>query len=154
MGIVVRPEQLPVLPGSFEVRITIRGEQTNGVLAALEETLRPGAFVTPHVHANDVWVHVLAGTVGVLVGDEVDEATVGQWILKPRNVLHAMWNPAKEPARISEVLTPAGSERWFEELATLESADEDAFDELARSYGITFARDSPWTPEIRRRFLT
>ncbi len=59
------------------------------LLASIEETLQPGAFVTPHTHANDVWVYVLSGTVGVLVGNEIGEAGAGEWALKPRNVPHA-----------------------------------------------------------------
>lgn len=30
-----------------------------------------------------------------------------------------MWNSQDTPARIIEVLTPGGSERWFEEIAEL-----------------------------------
>jgi quercetin dioxygenase-like cupin family protein len=134
------------------VKVTIRGEQTGGVLAALEETLPIRSFITPHVHSNDVWVYVLSGVVGVLVGEEIDEATAGQWILKPRNVTHAMWNTGAEPARVIEVLTPAGSERWFEEIAGLDAGDAAGFDESARRHGIRFLTDSPWTSEIRRRY--
>ena len=152
MGIVVRPDVLPVLPGAFEVRVTVRGEQTDGVVAVIEETLQPRSFITPHMHSNDVWVYVLSGTVGALVGDVIDEATTGQWILKPRNIAHAMWNAAEIPARIIETLTPAGSERWFEELSTIKPGDDDEFTALAARYGITFLRDSTWTEVIRRRF--
>ncbi len=152
MPIIVRPHECPTLPGSFEVRVTVRGEHTGGVLASLEETLHPGAFVTPHTHGNDVWVYVLSGTIGVLVGDEIGEAGAGDWALKPRNVLHAMWNASDEPARIIEVLTPAGTERWFEEIAALDAADDAGFDEACRRHGITFDRASGWTAQIRERY--
>jgi quercetin dioxygenase-like cupin family protein len=127
------------------VKVTVRGEHTGGVLASIEETLQPGAFVTPHTHANDVWVYVLSGTVGVLVGDEIGEAGAGEWALKPRNVPHAMWNASHEPARLVEVLTPAGTERWFEEIAALDATDCAAFDEACQRHGITFHRASTWT---------
>jgi len=63
-----------------------------------------------------------------------------------------MWNATAEPARIIEVLTPAGSEKWFEELATLDPDDPNAFDDSARRHGIRFLRDSPWTARIKAQF--
>lgn len=152
MPIIVRPRTSPTLPGSFEVRVTVRGEHTGGVLASIEETLRPGAFVTPHTHANDVWVYVLSGTIGVLVGDDIGKASAGDWALKPRNVPHAMWNASGEPARLIEVLTPAGTERWFEEIAALDVSDGAGFDDACRRHGIAFHRSSPWTAKIRERY--
>jgi uncharacterized cupin superfamily protein len=118
----------------------------------IEEVLPPKAFITPHTHRNDVWVQVLEGEVGVLVAEEVAHASTGQWALKPRDVPHAMWNASDVPARVMEVLTPAGSEEWFEELARLDAADPAAFDESCRRHGIASLRDSPWIPELVRRF--
>lgn len=152
MPLIIRPQASPTLPGSFEVKVTVRGEHTGGVLASIEETLQPGAFVTPHTHANDVWVYVLSGTIGVLVGDEIGEAGAGEWALKPRDVPHAMWNASAEPARLIEVLTPAGTERWFEEIAALDDDDSAGFDEACRRHGIVFDRASPWTDRIRERY--
>ena len=112
---VIVPEQAAPLPGPFQVQVQVRSEHTNGVLAVIGETLAPRILVPNHVHRNDVWVRVESGEIGVLVGDEVRTARAGEWALKPRDIEHAMWNPTDEPARIIEVLTPAGSERWFEE---------------------------------------
>ena len=143
---------MPDAPRFVRGEGTVRGDHTGGVLASIEETLQPGAFVTPHTHANDVWVYVLSGTVGVLVGDEIGEAGAGDWALKPRNVPHAMWNASHEPARLVEVLTPAGTERWFEEIAALDATDRAAVDEACQRHGITFQRASPWTARIRERY--
>ena len=71
------------LPGPFEVSVRVRSEHTRGAMAVIEETLVPRAFVTPHIHSNDVWVYVLTGEIGVLVGDEVATARAGDWALKP-----------------------------------------------------------------------
>jgi len=152
MTVIVDPDDGTRLPGSFEVVVKVRGEDTGGALAVIEETVPPGAFITPHTHENDVWVHVLSGEVGVLVGDSIGTASAGAWALKPRGVVHAMWNAASEPARIIEVLTPGGTERWFEETAALEPGDRAGFDDASRRYGITFLPDSPWTATIRERF--
>lgn len=149
---IIVPEAGAALPGDFAVTVRVRSEQTNGVLAVIEETLRPRAFIPPHVHLNDVWVYVLSGEIGVLVGEEVRTARQGDWALKPRDVQHAMWNPAERPARIIEVLTPGGTERWFEEIAGLDDDDEAGFDEISSRYGITFFPQSTWIAELRRRF--
>jgi hypothetical protein len=140
---IIVPEAGAALPGDFAVTVRVRSEQTNGVMAAIEETLQPKAFIPPHVHLNDVWVYVLSGEIGVLVGEEVRTAHRGE---------HAMWNPAERPARIIEVLTPGGTERWFEEIAALDDDDEAGFDELSSRYGITFFPQSTWIAELRRRF--
>jgi hypothetical protein len=39
-----------------------------------------------------------------------------------------MWNAGTDPARVIEVLTPAGTERWFEEIAALAAGDKTGFD--------------------------
>lgn len=63
-----------------------------------------------------------------------------------------MWSSGTEPARVIEVLTPAGSERWFQEIADLDPNDSDGFAGACHRHGIAFIADSPWTKEIRRRF--
>jgi quercetin dioxygenase-like cupin family protein len=149
---MIVPEAGERLPGSFEVSVRVRSEHTKGVLAVIEQSLAPKAFITPHVHANDVWVYVLTGEIGVLVGDEVASAGAGDWALKPRNVVHAMWNAGTETARIIEVLTPGGTERWFEELAQLPAGDRAGFEQACRRYGIEFFPGSPWTAKLREQF--
>lgn len=152
MDFVIRPQLVQPLPGRSELKVVIRGEQTGGVMSAIEQTLVGKAFITPHTHANDVWVLVQTGVIGALVGEEVSEATAGQWILKPRDVQHAMWNPSDEPSRIIEVLTPAGTEKWFEELAQIAPGDAAAFADSCRRYGLVFHSDSPWTERLRTQF--
>ncbi len=152
MSLVVGPRDGTFLPGEFEVVIKIRSETTSGVLAVVEETVPPRRLVSPHTHENDVLVHVLAGEIGVLVGDQIEIAPAGSWVLKPRKVLHAMWNARSDPARIIEVLTPGGTERWFEEMSELAPDDSEGWEELCRRYGIRFESDSPWTPELKQRY--
>jgi len=152
MSIVIRAEQGTPLPGNFEVLIKVRAEETNGVMAVIEETVPSRTLVSPHTHENDVWVYVLSGEVGFLVGDEVEVAGPGSWALKPRNVVHAMWNAGMTPARVVEVLTPGGTERWFEEISVLATGDRAGFEDACARHGITFHADSPWTAELRRRY--
>jgi quercetin dioxygenase-like cupin family protein len=149
---VIVPDPGPQLPGPFEIRVQVRAEYTNGVLAVIGQTLAPRVLVPNHVHHNDVWVKVEFGELGVLVGDEVRTARAGEWALKPREVEHAMWNPTDHAARIIEVLTPGGSERWFEELANLDDDDEVGFAEACRRHGLAFNLQSPWIPHLRELY--
>lgn len=150
---IIVPETAAPLPGDFALTVRVRSEQTNGVMAAAGETLQPKAFVPPHAHLNDVWIYVLSGEIGVLVGEEIRTARQGDWALKPRDVQHAMWNPAtRRAARIIEVLTPGGTERWFEEIPALDDDDQAGFDEASARHGITFFPQSKWSAELRRRF--
>jgi quercetin dioxygenase-like cupin family protein len=144
----IGPADGEVLEGGSVIKV--QGEQTGGVLTVVETTLAPKALISQHVHANDVWIYVLAGEVGVLVGDEIAKGGPGTWLLKPRYVPHAMWNAAAVPARVMEVLTPAGSEGYFIEGQS--APDQAAFDEMAGRYGIRFFRDSPWNERLRKDF--
>jgi len=152
MAIVINPGDGTPLHNEFQAVVQLRSSHTNGALAALKQTVPPRRLITPHVHENDVWVYVLSGEIGILVGEEIAHAGPGSWALKPRNVVHAMWNRGDVGADIIEILTPAGTERWFEEINALESGDEAGFADACRRHGIRFFSDSPWTPELRRRF--
>lgn len=152
MTVVIRPDEGDMLGGDFNQIIKVRSAMTNGVMAVLEETIPPRRLIPPHTHRNDVWCYVLEGEIGVLVGEEIVHAGPGSWVLKPRDVVHAMWNRGAVGARIIEVLTPGGTEAWFEEILALAEGDHAGFDAACRRHGLTFHRDSPWTAELRRRF--
>lgn len=152
MGILIRPGEGMVLGGEFAQVVKVASTHTNGVMAVLEETIPPRRLIPPHTHRNDVWCYVLTGEIGVLVGDEIVHAGPGSWVLKPRAVMHAMWNRGTVGARIIEILTPGGSEAWFAEILALDEDDSAGFDAACARHGLTFHRDSPWTAELRRRF--
>ena len=78
----------------------------------------------------------------------------GGYITKPRGELHAMWNAGKTPARMIEVISPAGLEHLFREVADLVEAGPPALDQLdalAANYGLEFG-DAPWLPDIIARY--
>ncbi|MCM8748668.1 hypothetical protein NET02_05880 [Thermomicrobiaceae bacterium CFH 74404] len=47
----------------------------------------------------------------------------GALVLKPRGIPHAFWNEGPQPARLLEIISPAGFERYFEDLAERIPAD-------------------------------
>lgn len=73
-----------------------------------------------HRHTReDEYSYVLEGHVGALLGDEVVMGAPGDLIFKPRNQWHTFWNAGDAPARILEIISPAGFERFFAELVDL-----------------------------------
>ena len=116
------------------IRFMIGGEQTDGHFALVEHPIGPRALAAPmHTHEHeDEYTYVLEGKVGVQIGEEVLVALAGDLVFKPRGVQHAFWNPADEPARALEIISPAGFERYFGELAPLfPPANEGPLDEEA-----------------------
>jgi uncharacterized cupin superfamily protein len=121
------------------VRFMIDGEATGGAFGLVEHPLPPRALGAPvHTHRNeDEYSYVLEGHVGVQLGEEVLEAGPGDLVSKPRGLAHAFWNAADEPARILELISPAGFENYFRELAPLLSAgdrDEAAIGDVVSRY--------------------
>ena len=55
----------------------------------------------------------------VQIGDQLIQAPVGTLIFKPKGLPHTFWNQGSAPARILEIISPAGFEKYFEELAEL-----------------------------------
>jgi Cupin domain len=53
------------------------------------------------------------------LGDNVVTASAGDLVFKSRNQWHTFWNAGDEPARILEIIAPAGFERFFGELVDL-----------------------------------
>ena len=103
----------------FGVRFDYKVESADsgGSLAVLEVEIPAKTLVKPHNHTReDEFSLILAGTVGVRVGDRVLQADAGASLVKPRGTPHAMWNADSTPARVVEILSPGGLERYFQEL--------------------------------------
>lgn len=141
--------------GGLGVHFKVRGERTGGSFAIVEHPIAPGVLVDPHIHRNeDELSYILEGDIWARVGDQEVEATAGAYVWKPRGVLHTSWNPGPEPARILEVISPAGLEHLFEEVAALmehpSATTEEEVYELCQQYGLTF--DRSWLPDLESRF--
>ena len=103
------------------IRFMIGGEQTEGNFSLVEHPIKPRALAAPmHTHRHeDEYTYVLEGEIGVQIGEEVRVAQPGDLIFKPRGVPHAFWNATDTLARALEIISPAGFERYFAELAPL-----------------------------------
>ena len=74
-------------------------------------------------------------------------------MFKPRNQWHTFWNAGDEPCRILEIISPAGFERFFDELVDLggvADVEPQVFGELAARYELEI--DPGSIPGLLERF--
>jgi quercetin dioxygenase-like cupin family protein len=140
--------------GAIGVGFRLSGEQTGGQLAIVEHPFPVGALVPPHVHTReDEFSIVTAGAIGFRSGADEVVLEAGGYITKPRGELHTMWNAGPVEARMIEIITPAGFERFFQELAEMVQdgpPDPEVMGPLAESYGLFF--DPTWVPELMEKY--
>src|SRR4051812_31890578 len=108
---------------SMGVRFMIDGDESGGGFALVEHPMPARALAAPlHRHSReDEYSVVLEGRVGALLGEDVVYGEAGDLISKPRDQWHTFWNAGDDPARLLEIISPAGFERYFEELIDLAS---------------------------------
>jgi quercetin dioxygenase-like cupin family protein len=123
--------------GSIGVRFMIDGAEADDRFSLVEHPMSPRALAAPlHRHnREDEYSWVIQGRVGALLGDEVLIGEPGDLIFKPRNQWHTFWNAGDEPARILEIISPAGFERFFEELSDMGGAMQADPEDLAALCG-------------------
>ena len=141
--------------GSIGVRFLIDGAESGGGFSLVEHPMSPRALGAPlHRHTNeDEYSYVTQGRVGALLGDHVVEAGPGDLIFKPRNQWHTFWNAGDEPARILEIISPAGFERYFAEIVALggsRAAAPEALRALCQRYSLEV--DPQSIPGLLERF--
>jgi hypothetical protein len=108
-----------------------------------------------HRHSlEDEYSFVLEGQVGALLGEEVVYGKAGDLIFKPRGQWHTFWNADDAPARILEIISPAGFERYFEELLEIlpkeVPPDRNKIAALGQRYGLELDFES--VPKLAQRF--
>src|SRR5580765_8667236 len=141
--------------GSIGVRFMIDGETTDGGFSLVEHPMSARALAAPlHRHLReDEYSYVLEGRVGALLGDDVVVASQGDLIFKPRDQWHTFWNAGDEPARILEIISPAGFERYFERLTEVLAdgpPDPGAIAALAAHHGLEVDFES--VPRLVERY--
>lgn len=137
---------------SFGVIRKLLGSEAAGI-SIVEHPFGPRAMVPPHRHTREDEIsYVIEGELGFRSEDREIRLGAGGYIVKPRNELHAMWNPTDAPARMLEIITPAGFEHYFADLADLAASGAltpEAITSLGARYGLTF--DGAWIPDLVAR---
>lgn len=154
----MRAEELVLPPEAGEMvwlkglgaRYLVTGEQTGGRFAVIVHPIKPHALASPmHTHSHEDEISlVIAGRVGMQVGDRVVVAEPGTVVFKPRSIPHAFWNEGEEQAKVLEMITPAGFETYFREMAALYAnsttgiPDPEQAAALFAKYGLVMDRSS------------
>lgn len=120
-------------------RLEIRGAEvtihTASERVTVTEHTVPAGFPGPplHVHPafDEVFV-VIAGTIGLRVGDAVREVDAGGIAYAAGAVPHTFANAGDGPLRFLTVIAPGGFEGYFRALA---AGDDAAVAELSARYG-------------------
>ena len=137
------------------VHFKIDGADTGGALSVIEHPFEVGALVRPHVHTREDEISiVLEGQIGFRSGDQEVVLGPGGYIVKPRNQVHAMWNAGSTPARMIEIISPAGFEGFFRGFADLNDAgpiDPAQVAGLAAEFGLPYAQPD-WLADVIARY--
>jgi quercetin dioxygenase-like cupin family protein len=138
---------------SIGVRFMISSEDSGGGFSLVEHPMPPRALAAPlHRHSReDEYSFVLEGRVGALLGKQLIEGGPGDLIFKPRDQWHTFWNAGEEPARILEIISPSGFERYFREMVDLApDAPPETRAEIASRYGLEV--DPSTIPDLVERY--
>src|SRR5256886_12137813 len=141
--------------GGIGVRFMVDGAESGGGFSLVEHPMEPRALAAPmHRHGReDEYSFVLEGRVGADLGGEIVYGEVGDLIFKPRGQWHPFWNAGDTPARILEIISPAGFEDFFAELDGLGGALQappEALADLCARYDLDMQPDT--VPGLLERF--
>ena len=149
-----RDGHLAVL-GGLGARLIIEGEDAGKHFALVEHPMKPRALAAPmhRHHREDEYSFVLEGSIGALLGDTVVIGNPGDLIVKPREQWHTFWNAGDTPARVLEIISPAGFENYFREAAAeLSSGHPDPQRLAAIRSRYALDVDMSSVPELIQRF--
>jgi len=137
--------------GGLGVHWKIEGPAAGGRFAVVHHPIAPRALAAPlHFHHNeDEYSYVVAGKLGALLGEDVVTAGPGTWVFKPRGQWHTFWNAGDEPCLIVEVISPAGFESYFRDVAEA-WGDVERFAEINAKYSLDMDFES--VPKLCERF--
>ena len=137
--------------GGLRVQSKINGTQTGWRNAIVHHTLAPRALGAPlHRHNNeDELSYVLLGRLGAMLGETVVTAEAGSWIFKPRGQWHTFWNAGNTPCETVEIISPAGFEDYFREVAA-DWGDRSKVVQINRKYALDMQLDG--VPDLCKRF--
>jgi len=141
---VVEPHgpDAPLIPGLTAT--TRLSSAETGSISIVEHVFSPGALVPPHTHTlEDEISYVVSGEIGFRSNGREVSLAAGGYIVKPRGELHSMWNAGRSSARMIEIISPAGFEKYFVELAEAVAVagglpDPSTMGSIAGRFGLSF----------------
>jgi quercetin dioxygenase-like cupin family protein len=95
----------------------VTGAQTDGAYFIMEAIIPPGGGPPPHIHhREEESFYLLEGMLDITLGEKRLKATTGDFVQIPRETLHAFLNAGSTTARMLILFSPAGMEKYFEEV--------------------------------------
>jgi quercetin dioxygenase-like cupin family protein len=141
LPIVLQPDGgklLDVLGDIVTIKVT--GEDTDGVYTVVQTVSPPQGGPPLHVHhREDEAFYVLEGEFEIQCGETKIQAVPGSFVLAPREIPHTFRNINSGSSKVLIIVTPAGIEKFFEELSELASQgppDIEKVKEIAHRYEI------------------
>lgn len=121
--------------------VKLAGADTNNAFAVVHLTVPKLAGPPLHRHSKeDEWFYILDGELTWEVDGQRFTGGAGSSAFAPRGVAHTYQNFTDEAAHILVVVTPAGLDRFFEALSTmnkgLSQPDFARVEQLMNSYGM------------------
>ncbi len=125
--------------GGTAVVFRLNGQVTGGSFAVVEHPIHAMTLGAPiHTHTReDEYGFILEGEITFFIGDQVLTAKPGDWIYKPRGIPHTFWNGSTAPAKILEIISPAGFEQYFQEMAvSVSNQNREQMARIREKYGL------------------
>lgn len=121
--------------------VKLAGTDTNDAAAVVQFTVPKFAGPPLHRHSReDEWFYVLEGQITWEVDGQRHSGGAGSSAFAPRGTAHAFQNFHDETARILVMVTPAGLDRFFEDVTImhrdLTQPDFERVGQLMQSYGM------------------
>ena len=103
----------------------VRGAETFGRFAVVEETTPAKGVVPPHFHnQTDEIIYVLEGEYEIVLDGKTTVARAGNILVIPRGTTHSLKNPLTAASKMLAIITPSGFENFFAEISRLKHAPE------------------------------
>ena len=105
--------------GRLKIDGTVSGQR---FVAAHFPSIAPHTLGAPlhRHHREEEYTFVVAGRLSLQLGDQMISAEAGSWVIKPRGQWHTFWNAEVTPCATIEIVSPAGFQEYFKELADIE----------------------------------
>ena len=126
--------------GETEVLIRIAGDATGGAFMLMEEREPVDTPLHRHAHEDELF-YALEGEHVIQVGDEEHRIAPGGFVFAPRGIPHAQRRVVPRMGSVLVLVSPAGLEGFFRELAAADRAGElgpAAYARVSERYGITW----------------
>jgi mannose-6-phosphate isomerase-like protein (cupin superfamily) len=145
--------------GVVGARFILDGGTSEGRFSLVEHPIIARGMAAPvHLHTReDEYSFILEGRWGFWQAGNVVFAEPGDLVYKPRDVWHTFWNATDGPARLLEIISPAGFDQFFVELAGLVSSGQfvpEAIGELNATYGLHIDQEATAGVAAEYRLVT